>query len=175
MPSEDWVKASLVVQRSVVELEEFKKARRISLYKAFRQEVDTSFLFQKAYEDQKRVSYPRLSSSNDHSIHFRQIVDPDKDLEVTPHGFSQAREACPFSDLKEIDCFVVPAVGFDQDCSRLGMGWGCYDRYFAAPFPHSFKIGIAFDFQIINEPFSFPHDLQCDCVVTEKRTLLRRV
>lgn len=70
----------------------------------------------------------------------------------------------------EIDAICVPGLAFDGYGNRLGQGGGWYDRVLADA-QHALKIGIAFDWQIVDELPYEPHDVCMDYVVTDLRTL----
>ncbi|HEY4531468.1 MAG TPA: 5-formyltetrahydrofolate cyclo-ligase [Luteimonas sp.] len=77
-----------------------------------------------------------------------------------------------------LDLVVVPMVGFDHRCHRLGMGGGWYDRSFAfrhrQPAPPRL-VGAAFAFQQVDDELpSQAWDVQLDAVCTERSTLSRQ-
>lgn len=77
-----------------------------------------------------------------------------------------------------LDVVVVPLVGFDGHCHRLGMGGGWYDRSFAfrhrEPAPPRL-VGAAFAFQQVDGALpSEPWDVQLDAVCTELSTVSRQ-
>lgn len=74
-----------------------------------------------------------------------------------------------------LDLVVVPLLGFDSDCHRLGMGGGFYDRSFAflQRFEHMQRpclIGLAFECQRVESLSTERWDVQLDAVVTERAT-----
>ena len=76
-----------------------------------------------------------------------------------------------------LDLVVVPLVGFDHRCHRLGMGGGWYDRSFAfrhqRPAPPRL-VGAAFAFQQVEgELPSSNWDVQLDAVCTDLSTISR--
>ena len=80
-------------------------------------------------------------------------------------------------DPEALDLVVVPLVGFDARCHRLGMGGGWYDRSFAfrhrQPAPPRL-VGAAFAFQQVEgELPSEDWDVQLDAVCTDQSTLTR--
>ncbi|MCY7308014.1 MAG: 5-formyltetrahydrofolate cyclo-ligase [Rhodoferax sp.] len=66
------------------------------------------------------------------------------------------------------DLLLMPPVGFDAQCFRLGYGGGYYDRTLAELAGHQVLcIGIAFELSRIDTIFPQPHDIAMDVVVTE--------
>ncbi len=75
------------------------------------------------------------------------------------------------------DVLVVPCVGFDRRCFRLGYGAGFYDRtlgdaaFAARPVT---AIGVAYDGCEITRFATQAHDRPLDCVLTETRLVEAR-
>lgn len=70
----------------------------------------------------------------------------------------------------ELELIVVPAVAYDRRGTRLGRGKGFYDRLLSTT--RATKIGVGYDFQLMDElPFE-PHDVPMDMVITQK-TIIR--
>ena len=67
------------------------------------------------------------------------------------------------------DGLLIPGLAFDSTGARLGRGKGFYDRYLEGK--RQTKIGVCYDFQLIEEVPTTDHDQQLDFVITEKRTL----
>jgi len=70
---------------------------------------------------------------------------------------------------------VLPLVGFDASCQRLGMGGGWYDRSFA--FRHAqaappWLVGAAFDVQRVDAIDTEAWDVRLDAVCSERATYL---
>lgn len=70
------------------------------------------------------------------------------------------------------DILLVPLVGFDARCYRLGYGGGYYDRTLAALDRKPLCIGVGFELGILRTIFPQPHDIPLDAIVTE--SLVRR-
>jgi 5-formyltetrahydrofolate cyclo-ligase len=62
---------------------------------------------------------------------------------------------------------LIPLVGFDGDCHRLGYGGGYYDRTLAALEPRPLTIGIGFEIGRLASIDPGPHDAPMDLIVTE--------
>ena len=65
----------------------------------------------------------------------------------------------------DIDLIIVPGMAFDINGHRLGRGRGYYDRFLALH-PQVYTIGLCFDFQLLPEVPSEPHDRIIDEIIT---------
>lgn len=71
------------------------------------------------------------------------------------------------------DVIVVPLLGFDGACHRLGNGGGFYDRTLAALRPQPLAIGVGFEQARLTSIYPQAHDVPMDAVVTEHGVLRR--
>ena len=61
---------------------------------------------------------------------------------------------------------IVPGVAFTKDGKRLGRGKGFYDR-FMAKYKNKFsKMGICFDFQLVDDIPVYENDIKVDKVIS---------
>lgn len=74
------------------------------------------------------------------------------------------------ADPLEIDMVVVPAVAYDRKGRRLGRGKGFYDRFLKST--KATKVGVGYDFQLVEEVPHESHDVPMDIVVTQKSTII---
>ena len=65
---------------------------------------------------------------------------------------------------------AVPGVAFDRKRNRMGRGRGFYDRLLKST-PNAVKVGLAYDFQVLDAIPVEPHDVPMDCVVSETSTI----
>lgn len=72
-------------------------------------------------------------------------------------------------DADEIELIVVPAVAYDRRGNRLGRGKGFYDRLLASA--RATKIGVGYEFQLIDEIPVEEHDIPMDYVITQTTTI----
>ncbi|MBI2650914.1 5-formyltetrahydrofolate cyclo-ligase [Candidatus Woesearchaeota archaeon] len=70
-------------------------------------------------------------------------------------------------NLKELDLVIVPGIVFDKNRHRIGYGYGYYDRFLKNLSNHVIKIGIAFEFQLVDKIPHEMHDVAMDIVITE--------
>ena len=65
---------------------------------------------------------------------------------------------------EELDLAIVPGLGFDRGGGRLGHGLGYFDR-FLLEVRKAYKIGLAFECQIMDEIPCEAHDVVMDEVL----------
>lgn len=68
-----------------------------------------------------------------------------------------------FEDLNRIDLILVPGVAFDRNRNRLGRGKGYYDKILKQT--SAYKLGVCFDFQLLDEVPTEEHDVKMDRVI----------
>ena len=78
---------------------------------------------------------------------------------------------CPYNKNEMANALcLVPGLAFSADGARLGYGKGYYDTFFAR---HSvLKLGLCYDFQLVPQVPTQPHDVRMDGILTDKRLVL---
>lgn len=70
----------------------------------------------------------------------------------------------------EIELIIVPAVAYDRKGNRLGRGKGFYDRLLAES--EATKIGVGYEFQLLDEIPVEPHDVKMNIIITQNTTIV---
>ena len=60
---------------------------------------------------------------------------------------------------------IIPGVAFDREGGRLGFGKGCYDAFLGSI--DTFKVGLCYGVQLVDEVPTEEHDIKMDMIVTE--------
>jgi len=155
------------VEDRLSELPIYKQAKVIMVYYPLRGEVD---ILRKIKKDlgSKRFCFPvmDLEAKN---LRIFEIANLDEDFCVGAWGVMQPdTEKAKEVDIKEIDVVIIPGLAFDRQRNRLGRGAGFYDRFLQNITPPTKKVGIAFEFQIMeNLPTNLSWDQKVDTVVSE--------
>lgn len=155
------------VEDKLSELPIYKQAKVIMVYYPLRGEVD---ILRKIKKDlgNKRFCFPvmDLEAKN---LRIFEIANLDEDFCVGAWGVMQPdTEKAKEVDIKEIDVVIVPGLAFDKQRNRLGRGAGFYDRFLEDIAPPTKKVGIAFEFQILeNLPTNLSWDQKVDTIVSE--------
>jgi len=66
-------------------------------------------------------------------------------------------------DPNDIEVAIVPGVAFDMEGNRLGRGKGFYDSLLQNK--NIYKIGVCFEFQLLEKVATSPHDIPMDKVI----------
>ncbi|MCH5227848.1 MAG: 5-formyltetrahydrofolate cyclo-ligase [Muribaculaceae bacterium] len=141
----------------------FLMADRIMMYHSLPDELYTHD-FLKKWSGKKRFYLPRVNGV---------------DLEVLPYEESRLELGSfhieeptgrDVTDPAEIELVVVPAVAYDKKGRRLGRGKGFYDRFLRHT--RATKVGVGYEFQLLDELPTEPHDISMDIIVTQKTTLI---
>ncbi len=148
---------SLLISRKLVDFLKLKKIKNIVSYKPINKEANPNFfLFSKNFN----VFFTKIhddilliSKSNSFKKHKFSVLEPFRGIYIFK---------------KQIDCFIVPGLVFDERGYRIGYGMGFYDKLLHNT--KALKIGVGFDFQVKNSNIKEDEfDIPLDYIITEKR------
>ena len=131
-------------------------------------EVDATTIIDRAWSAKKRVFAPVIEANS--GMTFQAIV-PDTRIEQNSFGIWEprsGREVAP----NLIDLVITPLVAFDNDCHRIGMGGGYFDRAFSflrnrRHWLRPKLVGVAFECQKVEKIEPSPWDIRLYRVITE--------
>lgn len=150
----------------------FATASHIAFYQGVDGEIDPRLLLDKALAEGKSCYLPTLSDDNPDQMSFAPF---DKNTELTENAWGIGEPPATDEEFSptNFDVVFVPLVGFDENCFRLGMGKGFYDRTF------SFKIfnrrsrpllvGLAHECQLTDTFPTASWDVRLDTVITAEK------
>ncbi|MBY5936755.1 5-formyltetrahydrofolate cyclo-ligase [Marinobacter nauticus] len=149
------------------------RARHIGIYLANDGEIDPSLYIDLARKKGIRFYLPILHPIYPGKLVFSPYYDG---VQLTANRFGIPEPPFPRSRRKQawaLDAVLFPLVGFDETGGRLGMGGGFYDRTFAfsriRPCMAPKLVGLAHDFQRVEQLPVEPWDVPLHGVVTDKR------
>lgn len=157
LPEEDKLKAANEVFAHIESLKEFKEAKTILLYYSLPDELPTVDYLHK-WNSNKNLLLPKVNGEvlDILSFDITQLATGAFDIQEPVEG-ALVRPS-------DIDLIIVPAVAFDKLCNRLGRGKGYYDRLLSST--NALKIGVGYDFQVIDHIPTEEHDIPMDMVIT---------
>ncbi len=148
-----------IIKNKLFNEEVFKKANVVMFYVSLKDEVNTSFMIDEAIEIGKRVCVPVIIKEEKRLI-AGEIKNRMADLKQQHFGIYQPiKGRVNEVPLEDIDLIVVPGIAFDKKNFRLGRGHGYYDRFLSALPNHTRTIGLAFDFQVLEDLPKDSHDI----------------
>ena len=146
-----------IIFHKIETLPEFQNAETILMYWSLPDELPTHRFVEK-WSGSKQILLPAIegdemlikkySSTTQMKQGLLGILEPDWD---------EIFEG-------KIDLVIVPGIAFDPQKNRLGRGKGFYDRFFEKNVV--LKIGVCFDFQLLESIPHSKHDIKMDIIVT---------
>ncbi len=166
-----WEAKSLILQQRILELEQWSSATCVLLYMAFRQEADTRQLLNHSLKQNKITLLPRCIRGS-HSLELAAVTDAAQ-LVSGAYGILEPDPVlCPRHTHPVPEIAVLPGVGFDRQGFRLGYGSGYYDRLLeSGSMTATLRIGLGFDFQLLDTLPTDPWDKPVHAICTEERFL----
>ena len=165
LPKEEVIDKSRVIEEKLFGLDAYKKSRTVMLFVSFNNEADTHNIIKKSL-GKKNVAIPKIIQ---HEIEPSIIIDFDSLIPAGKFGILEPIDLMKIA-YKNIDLVLVPGIAFDSEGHRIGYGFGYYDK-FLKKIPKSVKIGLAFDFQVVDKITAEEHDVPVDFIITEKRVI----
>jgi 5-formyltetrahydrofolate cyclo-ligase len=148
----------------------FQHAHNILLYLPIHGEVDVSKLFQPQTHGElaplnKKFILPRVKDETTLHLYYVNSLD---EVEVGHYKIMEPKKSLKKALPKDIDLAIIPGVVFAANGHRIGYGKGFYDRLLkklTCP-----KVGVAYDFQIVENIAGESHDTPMDMIITESKT-----
>ncbi|MDE5901815.1 MAG: 5-formyltetrahydrofolate cyclo-ligase [Muribaculaceae bacterium] len=140
----------------------FLMADKVLMYHSLPDELSTRSFLRK-WGDRKHFFLPRVNGV---------------DLDILPYEESRLElgsfhieepTGSDTVDPADIELMIIPAVAYDRRGNRLGRGKGFYDRLLGSV--GATKIGIGYEFQLIDELPVEEHDVPMDMVITQYTTI----
>lgn len=140
----------------------FMMADKILMYHSLPDELSTIDFIDK-WHTRKHFFLPRVNGVN---------------LDVLPYDRTRLQYGAfhieeptgdDIEDIDNIELIIVPGIAYDNRGNRVGRGKGYYDRLLSRT--KATKIGIGYDFQLVDEIDSEPHDITMDIVITDSRII----
>lgn len=161
LPSEERQRLSKAIVERVKELPAFKRANNLLLFCPHRGEPDITPLFDVVIKEGKNLILPKVNGRDLRLIKVegKENLGLGAFCILEPQGGEEVRP-------EDIDFSLVPGVAFDKEGYRLGFGKGYYDRLLERL--GGIKVGVAYEFQVVERLPRDTWDKPVDLVLTEK-------
>lgn len=158
------------IAESLYVLEEYLNSQTVFIYLSKGNEVRTDAMVERALREGKNVFAPAVDRNAD-GLRIAPIKNLDRDLVSGAFGVREPADHSQLMDARGVlDLALVPGIAFDVKGGRLGFGKGYFDRFLKGlnglPI-----LGLAYDFQVIEELPQSPWDMPVHKIITEKKTI----
>lgn len=165
IPAKERQKLDRSIEKKLKDLQSFRKSLTIGFYLSNDEEVSTNFLLKGRLYNKKFV-VPIIRNKK---MHLCRIIASSKFSKAT-FGIREPINAKIFKNLKKIDLFLVPGIGFDLSGHRIGYGGGFFDKLL--PKLNCTTIGLAYELQIVDKVPVKKYDVPVSYILTEKRLII---
>jgi 5-formyltetrahydrofolate cyclo-ligase len=160
--------ASEKIVGTVVRSSLFRRAKLIACYLPMQDEVDTWQLIRRAWRMKKRIFAPVVEKN--FVMKFCEVT-PESTLAPNRYGLAEPQNG-KIIPARQLDLVVTPVVAFDDQCNRIGMGGGYFDRTFSflrmrQHLFHPKLIGLAFACQRVDKIVANPWDIRVFRIIDE--------
>lgn len=160
--SQETVKTkSAKVVKSLFSLDFLFDKQNYFIYKSFKNEVETATIINRLKELNKTISYPiTLGDYMVAGIPVGKETTTDKFGVVIPKNYTV---------IENVDVAFIPLVACDKNKNRIGFGKGYYDKFLQNK--NCIKVGICYDFQVVESITPNATDIPLDIIVTESKII----
>tara|TARA_Y100000310_G_scaffold341138_1_gene439302 strand:- start:5623 stop:6198 length:576 start_codon:yes stop_codon:yes gene_type:complete len=171
LSKEDVKEKSQLIKNNLFSLEVFKTSKNILVYVSTGKEAYTHELIEDLLtKKEKKVIVPYVEKNNPllklSELHNFNELEP-RTFDILEPKDNFIREFNP----DKIDLVIVPGLVFARDGHRIGYGYAYYDRFLKTLKQKPIKIGLAYDFQIVDKIPEEQHDIPMDIILTEEKTI----
>lgn len=169
---------SRLITEALVQCKCWWEAEIVLCYLSFNGEVETKWIIDRAFEENKIVGVPRIIGDN---LIFYRISDRLHSLAANKWGILEPGPDLPQINLWQISgdvgkiLIIVPGLAFDRQKNRLGRGRGYYDRFLSAAGESGagdiLIAALSFREQLIEDVPTEEHDRRLDMIIVEKQII----
>lgn len=169
-PEEQKANSDTIVDQ-ILESPEYKDAKVIMMYRGVAGEVNLDRLMEREKQDGKTLVFPFCRTKTE------LVALKPREADAWQAGSFDIPEPVPEKsdefDPATIDLILNPLAAFDEDCNRIGMGAGYYDRFLPKA-TKAYIMAVAFEAQKVKRIEPKPWDVPMDSVLTEKKRYRRK-
>ncbi len=152
------------IYKKIISNSSFKKAEHVLFYISFKNEVDTiKLILNNLYK--KNIYVPKVKGNKIDIYKINSLEDLEKGAFSIPEPKADSKKIDP----KIIDFALIPGIAFDDSGHRIGFGKGYYD--YLNKNLNCLKVGLAYNFQIVDNIPAEKHDIKVDLIITDKQTI----
>jgi 5-formyltetrahydrofolate cyclo-ligase len=158
--------------KQIIQLKEIQSAKNIAVYLSNDGEIDLQEVVSLLWQANKNCYLPVLNKENKGHLLFLAYTKQQQLVKNCFNILEPAYQQEKSKIAKQMDVILMPLVGFDKDCKRIGMGGGYYDRSLSFISHKTVKpvlIGVAHSIQQVEKIPIEKWDIGLNKIVTEKQ------
>lgn len=169
MSEDDYTRFNAQVYERFFSLKIVRQAQAIMIYYSIAHEVETHSIIKQLLGQGKRVGLPVCRE--DRSLDVREIISLNQVVRKDFKTFSlyEPGKETSIIPADDLDLVIIPGIAFDLDGNRLGHGAGYYDRFLHNLPSHIYRLGLAYQFQVIPYVPVSKYDIPVNGLLTEER------
>lgn len=171
MSLDDVLNSSRAVEDRLFACKDFSICQNIMFFLSFGNEVRTDEMIMRSLKDRKRVYVPRLIK-RERRLEVCEITGMDQEFELGSYDIREpSRHNSMVVPPTIIDAVIAPGLAFDRSGGRIGFGGGYFDWLFKQLQEDALRLGVAYDFQVLESIPQDPWDEKVQTIVTDNDTI----
>lgn len=163
-------KKSKEIKKQLFGMHEFQDAGTVLFYISYDNEVQTHEMIKETLKMNKQVVVP-ITDIASRTIICSSLIQWEDLIPGAYHILEPRQECVHEINTESIDLMILPGIAFDYKGNRIGHGMGYFDRLLEKK-THVYRIGLAFELQIVQNIPSEKHDKKVKKIVTENRIII---
>ncbi|MGE8559322.1 5-formyltetrahydrofolate cyclo-ligase [Acinetobacter sp.] len=140
------------ILQQLIRLKSFQHAKKVGVYLHAFGEINTDQIIEYCFKQHKQVYLPMICTMNQQLHWVRISLQQYRNKRFSYHPFGmQEPMAGRGVHVSMLDFLIIPLLACDIYGTRIGMGGGFYDKTLASAPNKPFRLGIAHDFQLIQQ------------------------
>ncbi|GLC32151.1 5-formyltetrahydrofolate cyclo-ligase [Clostridium omnivorum] len=160
----DKAKMDTIIFEKVINSDAYQRSKVIFIYVSYNNEVATHRIIEHGLSNNKVICVPKIISLEQGMKSIR--INSFDELRENSMGILEPLYNGIEVKPNEVDLLLMPGLAFDSKGGRLGYGGGFYDKYLRKCRQDSVKIGLCYDFQLIDSVPTSELDELVDEVIT---------
>jgi 5-formyltetrahydrofolate cyclo-ligase len=171
MSLDDVLNLSRIVEDRLFACKDFSVCQNIMFVLSCGNEVRTDEMITRSLKDSKQVYVPRLIT-RERRMEVCEITDMDQEFELGSYDIREpsqrnSRVVSP----SIIDAVIAPGLAFDRAGGRIGFGGGYFDWLLKQLPDEALRLGVAYEFQIVDSIPQDSWDERVQTIFTENDTI----
>ncbi len=171
MSLDDVLNLSRTVEDRLFACKDFSACQNIIFFLSFGNEVRTDEMIMRSLTEGKQVYVPRLIT-RERRLEVCEITDMDQEFELGSYDIREpSRLNSRVVSPSIIDAVIAPGLAFDRSGGRIGFGGGYFDWLFKQLPDEALRLGVAYEFQVLDSIPQDSWDERVQTIFTENDTI----